>query len=141
MSLIRVGVTANNFAEAITAAGELLVEAGHAKPQYIRAMIQVVEELGPYIVIADGIALAHAAPGDNVIKNSIALAVLEKSVDFGSGKMVKAVFAMAATDHDSHIESLGDLAALLADAEIRTVLLTAVESQPIELALASVLGE
>ena len=55
--------------------------------------------------------------------------------------MVKAVFAMAAKDKDSHIESLGDLASLLADAEIRTVLLTAAESQPIELALASVLGE
>ena len=135
------GVTANDFAEAITAAGELLVDAGHVKPQYVSAMIQVVEELGPYIVITDGIALAHALPGDNVIKNSIALAVLEKSVDFGSGKMVKAVFAMAATDHDSHIESLGDLASLLGDPEIRNVLLTAVESQPIELLLGQVLGE
>jgi PTS system ascorbate-specific IIA component len=141
LSLIRVGVTANDFAEAITAAGELLVDAGHVKPQYVSAMIQVVEELGPYIVITDGIALAHALPGDNVIKNSIALAVLEKSVDFGSGKMVKAVFAMAATDHDSHIESLGDLASLLGDPEIRNVLLTAVESQPIELLLGQVLGE
>ena len=135
------GVKANNFAEAITAAGELLVDAGHVKPLYVSAMIQVVEELGPYIVIADGIALAHAVPGDNVMKNSIALAVLEKPVDFGSGKMVKAVFAMAATDHDSHIESLGDLASLLGDPEIRNVLLTSVESQPIELLLGQVLGE
>lgn len=135
------GVTANNFAEAIAAAGELLVEAGHVKPRYVSAMIQVVEELGPYIVVADGIALAHALPGENVMKNSIALAVLEKSVDFGSGKMVKAVFAMAATDRESHIESLGELASLLADAEIRKVLLTAMESQPIELLLGHVLGE
>jgi len=141
LSLIRVGVAANNFAEAITAAGELLVEAGHVKPQYVSDMIHVVEELGPYIVIAEGIALAHAAPGQNVLSNALSLALLMETVDFGGGKMVKAVFALAATDQDSHIESLGELASLLSDVELRNVLLTAVESRPLELLLAKVLGE
>lgn len=141
MSLIRVGVSASNYSEAITAAGELLVANGHVKPNYVPAMIRVVEELGPYIVLVDGFALAHAAPGDNVLTNAISVAVLEQSVDFGSGKMVKVVFAMAATDHDSHIESLGALAELLADVENRNVLLNAGDSEQIRILLARALGE
>ena len=141
MSLIRVGVSASNYSEAITAAGELLVANGHVKPNYVPAMIRVVEELGPYIVLVEGIALAHAAPGNDVLTNAISVAVLEQSVDFGSGKMVKVVFALAATDHDSHIESLGALAELLADVENRNVLLNAGDSEQIRILLARALGE
>lgn len=141
MSLIRVGVDAKDFAEAITAAGELLVEAGHVKPEYVPAMIQVVEELGPYIVLVEGIALAHAAPGEHVLKNSIALALLSDEVDFGSGKMVKCVFALAAIDHSAHIDTLGELAVILADEVTRTDLLNATDSEQIELLLGNVLGE
>ena len=141
MSLIRVGVEANDFAQAITAAGELLVQAGHVKPDYIPAMIQVVEDLGPYIVLVEGIALAHAAPGENVLANSISVALLAREVDFGSGKMVKCVFALAAKDHSAHIESLGELAVILADEVTRTELLSATEREQVELLLRNVLGE
>jgi PTS system ascorbate-specific IIA component len=141
LSLIRVGVDASNFAEAITAAGELLVEAGHVKPEYVSAMVRVVEELGPYIVIAEGIALAHASPGDLVSKNSISLVVLENAVDFGSGKMVKAVFAMAATDHSAHIDALGELATLLSDEEFLNTVLNASDTTQIASRLTLVLGE
>jgi PTS system ascorbate-specific IIA component len=104
-------------------------------------MIRVVEELGPYIVLIDGFALAHAAPGDVVLENSISLVVLEQAVDFGSGKMVACVFAMAAQDHDSHIDALGRLAELLADEQIRNTLLTAQNKAQIEPLLTGVLGE
>lgn len=141
MTLIRVGVDASNFAEAITAAGELLVAAGHVKPEYVPAMIRVVEELGPYIVIAEGIALAHATPGELVAKSSISLAVLANAVDFGSGKMVKAVFALAATDHAAHIDALGELATLLSDEDFRSAVLNADEIDQLAARLAVVLGE
>lgn len=141
MSLLRVGVTAENWIEAIAAAGQLLVEAGHVKPEYTSAMIRVVEELGPYIVLIDGFALAHAAPGEAVLENSISLVVLDEAVDFGSGKMVTCVFAMAAKDHDSHIDALGRLAELLADEQTRNTLLNARNNAQIEELLAGVLGE
>ena len=141
MALLRVGAPASNWQEAITAAGTLLVDAGHVKAEYVDAMLRVVEELGPYIVLIDGFALAHAAPGESVLENSISLAVLENSVDFGSGKMVGCVFAMAAKDHDSHIESLGRLAELLSDEQTRNTLLNARNSAQIAPILAGVLGE
>ena len=141
MALLKVGVRTETWVEAITVAGELLVDAGHVKPSYVHSMIRVVEELGPYIVLIDGVALAHAAPGDEVMANSIALAVLEESVDFGSGKLVKAVFAMAAKDHDSHIEALGALAELLSDEQNRNTLLNGGNTAQIEHLLQGILGE
>jgi PTS system ascorbate-specific IIA component len=141
VSLIRVGVRANDYAEAIAAAGDLLVSAGHVSPEYVPAMTRVVDELGPYMVLVEGFALAHAEPGELVYKNSISLAVLRESVDFGSGKMVKAVFAMAAKDHESHIEALGELATLLSDETLRNDVLNATEIDAIGSRLSSVLGE
>lgn len=141
MSLIRVGVSASHYSEAIAAAGDLLVSAGHVSPEYVQAMTRVVDELGPYMVLVEGFALAHAEPGELVYQNSISLAVLSGAVDFGSGKMVKAVFAMAAKDHDSHIEALGELSALLSDEILRNEILTATDSEHIGARLAAVLGE
>jgi PTS system ascorbate-specific IIA component len=141
VALIRVGLAAESWPEAIEAAGELLVEAGHVKPEYVPAMIRVVEELGPYIVLIEGFALAHAAPGDAVLQNAISLAVLDREVDFGSGKLVKCVFALAAKDHESHIEALGKMAELLADEQIRNLLLKATDRSEIEVVLSPVLGE
>jgi len=141
VALVRVSVSALNWQEAIAAAGELLVDAGHVKPKYVDAMVRVVEKLGPYIVLIDGFALAHAAPGEDVLENSISLAVLENAVDFGSGKMVSCVFALAAKDHDSHIESLGRLAELLSDEQTRNTLLNAPNSAHVEQLLSGVLGE
>ena len=141
MALVRVAVPASNWQEAIAAAGAMLVDAGHVKPDYVDAMVRVVEELGPYIVLIDGFALAHAAPGESVLENSISLAVLENAIDFGSGKMVSCVFAMAAKDHDSHIESLGRLAELLSDEQTRNTLLNARNGAHIGQLLSGVLGE
>ncbi len=141
MALLQVGVAATDWTDAISAAGQLLIDAGHVKPEYTTAMIRVVEELGPYIVLIEGFALAHAAPGDLVHQNGISLVVLEKPVDFGSGKMVTCVFAMAAKDHDSHIDSLGRMAELLSDEQTRNTLLNGRNSAQIGQLLAGVLGE
>jgi PTS system ascorbate-specific IIA component len=141
VTLLQVGVPARNWQEAITAAGVLLVNAGHVKADYVDAMLRVVEEFGPYIVLIDGFALAHAAPGDSVLENSISLAVLEQPVDFGTEKMVGCVFAMAAKDHESHIEALGRLAELLADEQNRNTLLNARDTSQIRELLTEVLGE
>lgn len=141
MALLRVGVAVETWQEAISAAGQLLVEAGHVEPEYTTEMVSVVEKLGPYIVLVDGFALAHAAPGEWVHANSISLAILQNAVDFGSQKMVQAVFALAAKDHNSHIDALGRLAEILADEQVRNSLLSSGEVTEIEKLLEGILGE
>ena len=140
MSLVRIGLTATDYSEAIRLAGEPLVEHGFVRVEYLDSMVRVVDELGPYIVLVDGFALAHAAPGDLVIRNGISVGVLGQAVDFGGGKMVKVVFALAATDHDSHISSLGNLAELLASEDSRNLLLNSGDTAQIEDLLSGVCG-
>ena len=55
---LRTKVVAQDWQEAVRAAGDLLVENHYVEERYIDGMIRTVEELGPYIVIAP--AYCHA---------------------------------------------------------------------------------
>lgn len=102
---------AENWQEAIRRAGELLLENGDIEEKYIDNMIDSVHELGPYIVLTKGFALAHAAPSAVVKRTGISLINLEKPVDFGSSNdPVSVVMCMACVDKQSHIEHLQKLA-------------------------------
>ena len=141
LEMIRVGVFVDHYSEAITAAGELLVDAGITKPAYTDSMIRVVEELGPYIVLVEGVALAHAAPGDEVTANGLSVVSLKNPVDFGNGKLARLVIALAALNHDAHIETLGALAELLGEPEILEALINSETASEIHSLLTSTRGE
>ena len=51
-------VDTEDWRSAIQHAGELLTGVGAAGPSYIQAMIDVIEEPGPYVVITPGFVLA-----------------------------------------------------------------------------------
>lgn len=105
---------AENWQEAIRRAGELLLENGDIEEKYIDNMIDSVHELGPYIVLTKGFALAHAAPSEVVKRTGISLTNLEKPVNFGSSNdPVSVVMCMACVDKQSHIEHLQKLAVKL----------------------------
>lgn len=55
-------VTAGNWREAVRKAASALVAAGAAGEGYPEACVRVVEENGPYIVLAKGLALSTPAP-------------------------------------------------------------------------------
>lgn len=110
------GVVASNRDGAIFASGELLVASGRTTPDYTQEMIAAIEEFGPYIVIAPGIALAHARPSVAVKSTGLSLAVLAEPVAFGSpNDPVKLVFGLAALDHEAHLGALSQLAEKLSD--------------------------
>lgn len=105
---------AENWQEAIRRAGELLVNSGDIETQYIDDMIASVEELGPYVVLTKGFALAHSAPCDAVIHSSISLVNLKNPVEFGSrNDPVKVVMCLACVDKEAHIELLQKIAVKL----------------------------
>ena len=113
---LAVAVTASDREAAIRASGQLLVESGRVTADYIDQMVAAVEEFGPYIVIAPGIALAHARPSESVLATGLSLAVLASPVEFGShNDPVNLVFGLAALDHDSHLAVLAELAERLSD--------------------------
>ena len=123
----------DNRSAAIELAGELLVQSGKAKPSYVSSMLEAVERFGPYIVIAPGIALAHGKPSDDVIETGLSLLVLKEAIEFhhSQNDPVQLVFGLAATDHESHIETMAMLAEVLSDQEQVNALLTSSESEQI----------
>lgn len=107
-------VHAGDWQQAIDKAGQLLVASREIKPSYIDRMIHGVRELGPYIVLTPRFALAHAAPGDDVLKTSVSLITLDEPIDFNSAKgPVDVVMALACQDKTSHMEYLQKIAVML----------------------------
>lgn len=116
-SMIATNVSVNNWVEAIEFGGAILEKKGVIEHRYIEAMIEGVNKFGPYIVIAPGIALAHANPKSGVKEIGISLITLDKGINFGHDENdpVRIVISLAAVDHETHIKSLSSLARLLND--------------------------
>ena len=110
-------VDALDWKDAVRKAGSLLVKSGEIEEGYISDMIRSVEELGPYMVITKGFALAHAAPCEAVKENAVSLINLKNGIDFGSkNDPVHVVMCLACTDRESHIEKLSKIAKRLMQA-------------------------
>jgi len=126
---IRLKARAVDWQEAVRMGGELLVNAGFAKPSYIEAMVETVKELGPYSVIAPGIAMPHARPEAGVLKPGLSLVTLENPIEFGNKENdpVDIVVSFCATDNTSHIQMLAELAQLLGSEEAVTTIRNAKE--------------
>ncbi len=114
---VALGLRVQDWQQAVRKAGNLLVQVGAVEPRYVDAMIRMVQEIGPYIVIAPGVALPHARPEDGVKAPGMSLVTLEPPVKFGNehNDPVDLVIAFAVKDHESHIEALAELARLLED--------------------------
>ena len=81
---IALGRDAKTWEEAVRLAGDLLVRGGVCAPSYVQDMVDTVRELGPYIVVTPGVALAHARPKGSVARNGIAIATFPDGVAFGN---------------------------------------------------------
>lgn len=116
-STVRARVSAASWSDAIEAAGALLVESGSCDRSYVGAMRAAVSELGPYVVVAPGVAMPHARPEQGVHAPGVALATLDKPVKFGhpDNDPVDLVIPFAAVDKRSHLDTLRRLSELLAD--------------------------
>jgi PTS system ascorbate-specific IIA component len=129
---IRVGAVPLDRSHAISMAGDLLVASGRVTPEYVEEMVQAVEDHGPYIVIAPGIALAHGRPSPVVIETGLSLVTLAMPVNFGShNDPVRLVFGLSAFDHTSHLDTMKSLAELLGNEQFVNMLLNAQEESQI----------
>ena len=112
-------IQADDWQDAIRKAGQLLIDSGDIKEGYIDHMIDSVRTLGPYMVIAKGFALAHAAPCEEVKNTSISLINLKDPVNFGSGNdPVRVVMCLACKDREAHIEKLQKIATKLMEKDM-----------------------
>ena len=110
---------AETWEDVIRHGGQLMVDAGFTDPTYTEAMIDVVRDMGPYIVLAPGLAMPHARPEMGVKQVGTALVTLEKPIDFGSPENdpVSVAVFLCAPNKEEHIQLLTDIATLFEDEE------------------------
>lgn len=123
-SHIKLREKCDDWIEAVEKSGRLLIEDGCITNDYIKAVIENVKEVGPYIVITKGVALPHATNEKGVNKTSLSLITLEHPINFGNknNDPVEFVFMLAPQDSKSHLRALSDLAEMLGNKEFLDLL-------------------
>lgn len=118
-------LSATGWEDAISRAVALLLADLRVTEEYLHEVLAANRKLGPYFVVAPGIAIAHAAPSASVLETGMALLRLEEPVNSGSANdPVHLVFAFCAVDPDSHVELLASFARVMSTAGNVNVLLT-----------------
>jgi len=109
---IVLGARATDWRDAVRLAGDALVDSGCTTAEYTEAMIRMVDDHGPYIVIAPGLALAHARPGPEVRCDGLSVVTLAEPVEFGHAHNdpVHVVIGLAGVAADGHLEAVAQLA-------------------------------
>lgn len=99
------GVSATTWEQAVETAAELLVGLGVATADYPAACVDIVRQQGPYIVLAPGLALAHARPESGGRELGVGCVRLEQPVTFGHPKNdpVDLVISFCSPDDREHI--------------------------------------
>ncbi|MFF2493119.1 PTS sugar transporter subunit IIA [Agromyces sp. NPDC058064] len=132
-----IGAHAVDWRSAVREAGRALTRSGATSSDYADRMIAVIEEFGAYVVIAPGLALAHARPGRDVRREGLAVVTLAEPVAFGHphNDPVRVVVGLAVANAEEHVASVANLANVFNDpgavgrlaragdpAEVRTLL-------------------
>ncbi len=119
---IQTSTSVTEWKKAVEVASQPLLKLIKIEPQYVQAMIDSVEKNGPYMVIADHLALMHARPEDGVIEQGISLLVVSNPIDM-EGKPVKIFLVLAAKDNESHLESLQEVMSIfMEETSFQTIL-------------------
>ena len=88
-------------------------------PEYVTAIVEQHRTLGPYYVLAPGLAMPHARPEEGAKGLGLSLLKLKQGVSFGAGEFdpVDVIIMLAAPDKHSHIEMISALAELFSSDE------------------------
>lgn len=113
--------SASNWEEAIKIGTDLLVKAGTIEPRYYDNIVSKIKEMGPYIILAPGLAMPHARPEEGVIKTSFALVTFDTPIYFeGEDEPVHVMLTLAGSDSDQHMQGLMEITQVLDDPDSDT---------------------
>ena len=119
---IQVGVSCDDWREAIRIAARPLLERGAIGGRYVERMIGAVEDYGPYMVLTPRTAYVHAGLSDGARENCASVLVLDREIPFGprGEKTVRCVIVLGI--HDTERSLLLSLAPIFEREEtIRTI--------------------
>lgn len=93
---------AKTWKEAIEVCMEPLLNKGTIERKYVDAIIERTEELGPFYILAPGLAMPHERPEKGVNKDCFSFVTLKEPVAFPDGQEVDILIGLAATSTDIH---------------------------------------
>ncbi len=125
------GLEADNWEEAVLRGGEILIRKGLATPRYLSSIVSKCRENGPYIVIAPGIAMPHARPGEGALALGYALVTLRTPVVFNDpdNDPISLLIYLTAPNMKAHTEEAVRQVADLCDDEGLVAALTDARSE------------
>ncbi|MFC0225371.1 PTS sugar transporter subunit IIA [Serratia aquatilis] len=123
-----------DWQEAVALSGQPLLQRGIITQDYLTAIFRQHQALGPYFVLAPGIAMPHARPEEGAKALGLSLLKINQGVQFHSedNDPVFIVVMLSAPDSSSHIELISQLAELFSDNESMEKLFRAENKQQIE---------
>lgn len=118
---IKLHQSAASWQEAIKIAIDMLIASGAVEPRYYDRIIEGITNIGPYIILAPGLAMPHARPEDGVLKTAFSLVTFDTPIYFdGESEPVRMMIALAGSDSDKHMEGLMEITQVLDDPDSET---------------------
>lgn len=107
---------AKDWQEAIRLSVKPLADHGYVESRYADEIISNTEKLGPYYLIAPGVAMPHARPEQGVLETQFSATLFQKPVRFeGKPEGARLFIVLAAADNEKHLQALTEIAGLLGD--------------------------
>ena len=131
---IQIVDSVNDWKQAITLSAQPLLAKGAITEDYINAIFNSHQELGPYYVLAPGLAMPHARPEQGAIKNGLSLLHIKQGVSFDSDENdpIYVVIMLCALSGEEHINMITALAEIFSDDERLAALLEASSMEAIQ---------
>lgn len=134
LDAIKIGVRVETWRAAVAAAGDALQRSGATAAGYTERMIAVIDEFGAYVVIAPGLALAHARPGPDVFAEGLSIITLAEPVAFGHphNDPVRVVVGLAVRNAEDHLQFIADLANVFNDPLVIPAIAAATDAETVQ---------
>lgn len=106
---IRFAEEAPSWRDAIRRASVPLLESESITGGYVQAMINLIEDNGPYIVLRNGVALAHARASQGARAFCMSLLVSRKPIIFDDEREARFLFVLASPEQEAHLHVLKEI--------------------------------
>lgn len=134
MENIQIVDSVSDWKQAIRLSAQPLLAKETITEDYIQAIFNSHQKLGPYYVLAPGLAMPHARPEQGVIKNGLSLLHIKQGVFFDAEENdpIYVVIMLCAISGDEHINMITALADIFSDDKRLSALLKASSMEAIQ---------
>ena len=98
-----------SWQQAITQASAPLLKSGVIEPRYLQIMLDKIADEQPYIMLAEGVIIAHAGVDDGALETGMALLRLPSKIDFAGYMQADIIIVLATNNPQKHLKALAQL--------------------------------